>query len=592
MVRVISICSIDAKTSPIVAQKLAIFDSVDKIAIPCTPIYLPHFVNTKETYLIGSPLFRYATGVNKLFHSSLIDAISLFRKTRIEFKFSLPLDNMQNNPPMFIRRKLKHFAIVSMAIIAGNSCSNHRNAEVVIYPFIHSSLYDFADITKVVLTDSATIVSYSSDFIPNYELDNDTDWKICSGGNEYKLKSCIGINPGEKIVLDDNGKIEFTVIYDPIPERTQTIDILSGSEGFVFWGVDLTGTAREIQDERLNYQEDLSGPMAFDERIGESSINVHLLNFKPGMKSEVTWCISGIVDSASGEMSFDENGEAAISFSQTGSAIYQVAFLMTQTDVNGIINPGESIDVYIDLNCFGHNIMKGRDNHPASDIHYISTSDRHQSFGQMIDLQCQFTDIFDMPDIADTAEISIAQSYIRKANNGELTKEDFQTIDGFKWKFLKNALCHIQNEVLERITTGPYETVNEWEGAEEWIKGIIQPYKGKVVMIDMWNTWCAPCRFSISNNEPLKNDILKSDDIIWIYIADESSPILEYQEAINKIRGIHYRLKKDLKNELSAYFNVDGIPFYVLVEKDGSIHGRPDLRDQGKYVQELLDRSK
>ncbi len=486
----------------------------------------------------------------------------------------------------------KSYILIALAIIAGASCSNHKIAEVIPYPFIHSALYDFTDITKVEFSDSATVVTFSSSFVSNYEIDNDTDWKICACGNDYPAKGGIGMTPGEKIVYDESGKKEFSVIYEPVPNHVKSIDVLGGVECFCFFGVDLTGNDREVQDERIQYQEDLSEPLAFDECIGESFINIHLLNYKSMMKSCISYCIGGVVDSASGEMYVDDNGETAISFSQRGSAFYQVCFIGTQTMVDGIINPGDTIDVNIDLNCFGHNIMKERAGYSESNIHYISTTDRRLSVLEKFNWQFSLSDIFDLPDLADSAEISIAKSYVGKAKNGELTKEDFQTIEDFKWEFLKTALCSIQNEVLEKLTSGSYETVTEWDGAEEWIKQIIEPYKGKVVMIDLWNTWCSPCRGAISTNEPLKDDVLSSGDIVWIYIADDSSPIIEYQESVKNIRGIHYRLSKGLIKELDAYLNVDGIPFYVLVEKDGTFTGRPDLRVHNKYVQELLKRVK
>jgi len=317
-----------------------------------------------------------------------------------------------------------------------------------------------------------------------------------------------------------------------------------------------------------------------------------LLNYKSGMNSCIYYCIGGVVDSASGEINADDNGEATISFSQRGSAFYQVCFNGTRTGVDGIINPGDTIDVNIDLNCFGHNIMEGREDYSDPNIHYFSTTDRHLSVLEKYNWQFSLTDIFDMPEEADTAEISIAQSYVGKAKNGDLTKEDFQIIDDFRWKFLKTALYSVQNEVLEQLTSGSYEIVSEWNGAEEWIKQIIEPYEGKVIMVDLWNTWCSPCRNAISVTEPLKDGVLSSDDIVWIYIADESSPIIEYQESVKNIRGIHYRLSKGLIKELDAYLNVDGIPFYVLVEKDGTFNCRPDLRNHSKYVQELSDHIK
>lgn len=485
---------------------------------------------------------------------------------------------------------VKRFAMVAMLYFVIASCSVHITVKEVPYPFIQSSLYDFSDITKVVLSDTATTVSISSHFIPNYTIEN-ADWKICIDGKEYLEKGSIGLNPDGKIVYDDSGSIEFSVIFEPIPKRVRCIDVHSGVECFDFFGVDLTQTVRETQDGRIHYQEDLSEPLVFDESFGESTINVHLLNFKPGMKADIDYAIIGIVGSSSGEMHVDGKGDATVSFPQKGSAIYQVCFSMTQTSVDGIVNPGEEIDVMIDLNCFGHNIMKGRENYKESGIRYIATSDRHQSILREVNPQFPIPEVFCMSDNAEMDEISKAQSYLMKASTGEMTEEDFNVIDSFKWKFLTESIHSIQNEVMEKLASSSYSVVQEWQGPEEWIKQIIEPFKGKVIMIDLWNTWCSPCRSALTINEPLKDDVLSSNDIVWIYIVDESSPIIEYREYIKTIRGLHYRLNKEQMKDLKSYLNVDGIPFYVLVEKDGTFNGRPDLRNHSKYVQELLNRS-
>lgn len=105
--------------------------------------------------------------------------------------------------------------------------------------------------------------------------------------------------------------------------------------------------------------------------------------------------------------------------------------------------------------------------------------------------------------------------------------------------------------------------------------------------MDFWNTWCAPCRGAIEAVEPLKNTVLKSDDIVWLYIANESSPLVKYREMIPGIKGIHYRLPKDKWDYLRDKFGIDGIPSYVLVDRSGKYELRNDFRDHYRLKSEL-----
>lgn len=172
-----------------------------------------------------------------------------------------------------------------------------------------------------------------------------------------------------------------------------------------------------------------------------------------------------------------------------------------------------------------------------------------------------------------------------KAENNALTEEDFDLLHALKEPFYAQACESIQakaaRELAELEDKAKIEETPD-VALDKLFDAIVAPYKGKVVMVDFWNTWCGPCQAAIKANEPLKTGDLKSDDLVWIYIANETSPLVAYKKQISKIQGKHYRLNDEQWRYLCEQFKVDGIPSYVLVGKDGKSGLRNDLRDHGK----------
>jgi len=107
------------------------------------------------------------------------------------------------------------------------------------------------------------------------------------------------------------------------------------------------------------------------------------------------------------------------------------------------------------------------------------------------------------------------------------------------------------------------ETDNEMLFAE-----LFKPFAGKVVCVDFWATWCAPCRWAMKQFEPNK-ERLKGKDVVFIYLTDESSPLVVWQNMIPDIQGKHYRLKSEQFQYLKKKFGANGIPAYLILNKKG-----------------------
>jgi thiol-disulfide isomerase/thioredoxin len=121
---------------------------------------------------------------------------------------------------------------------------------------------------------------------------------------------------------------------------------------------------------------------------------------------------------------------------------------------------------------------------------------------------------------------------------------------------------------------------------------LISRHKGKVIFIDFWGSWCAPCIKELPFSKVLY-EALKGQDIVFVYLAVRSNENA-WKQAIaqNNIGGEHYLLNKEQEAYLLEKFSFSEFPHYALIGKDGLIYKKstfapsqkPELTKEINYL--------
>jgi peroxiredoxin len=93
-------------------------------------------------------------------------------------------------------------------------------------------------------------------------------------------------------------------------------------------------------------------------------------------------------------------------------------------------------------------------------------------------------------------------------------------------------------------------------------------YKGKVVMINFWATWCGPCRDEWPLLESIYKQYQKQDFVLLgVNVEPDSKPAEDWLKAT----PVSFPILFDTKSEVSKMYEVSGMPSTIIVDRKGNV---------------------
>lgn len=120
----------------------------------------------------------------------------------------------------------------------------------------------------------------------------------------------------------------------------------------------------------------------------------------------------------------------------------------------------------------------------------------------------------------------------------------------------------LPNAVLDQTFLTSYTT-----GKEASLRTILQQYTGKAVYLDLWASWCVPCREDIAQSAEAKT-YLKEKQVAYLYISiDKNAAAWKTASVQDTITNHQYLLNTARANSFYQFLNHEFIPRYVLLDQ-------------------------
>lgn len=131
-----------------------------------------------------------------------------------------------------------------------------------------------------------------------------------------------------------------------------------------------------------------------------------------------------------------------------------------------------------------------------------------------------------------------------------------------------------QRDISKSPSLKSADEIANMSDGEKILSKLIEPYRGKLILLDIWGTWCSPCKEALSHSAE-EYERLKDFDLVYLYLANRSNDeawknvIKEYNVIGDNV--VHYNLPADQQSAVEHFLQVSAFPTYKLIDREGNV---------------------
>ncbi|MBT8268960.1 MAG: redoxin family protein [Flavobacteriaceae bacterium] len=107
------------------------------------------------------------------------------------------------------------------------------------------------------------------------------------------------------------------------------------------------------------------------------------------------------------------------------------------------------------------------------------------------------------------------------------------------------------------------------DGSETDLRSVLTKNKEKVVLIDLWASWCRDCIVAFPDIRAMQEEY---SEVEFIFLSYDKS-VSAWKNSLNKyqLKGQHYYVPSGWDGPLGDFVRLNWIPRYMVINKDSSI---------------------